>query len=131
MSAPTSKTIEFDTRVGADGTLRIPPALAEQLPADAEVHVVVRRESSKEDQAEQLRRLLQTGERDDSLDAIFEQIDRELHAYHGRPVESLAPPPRDTLRAALGSLRDANRQAPSDEDVKFWLEKARLGKFWC
>jgi hypothetical protein len=70
------------------------------------------------------------------IDSVFRQIqdwsaeDRAALAYEilrDLRQQPLAPPPRDTLSRAIGALQTAS-PPPTDEEVKRWVEEARLAK---
>jgi len=86
------KQVEFDSEISGEKTIQIPSQLADQVGAHQLVHVVV---SVPDDGGEQLRAngkvsaLMATfgSCKDESLTAIFEEIDRKRHADRGRQID--------------------------------------------
>jgi hypothetical protein len=64
------------------------------------------------------------------IDALPRQ-ERMMLAYQilrDTRVKALPDAPRQTLNAAVGLLRDAG-PAPSDEEVKTWMDEHRISKY--
>jgi len=84
----TMKPVEFNAKVSADRTVRIPSELAHEIPADATVHVALTPMNQHQSRVEALAQTFGSC-KDDSLSEIFRQIEIDRHADTGRDIDIL------------------------------------------
>ena len=84
------KQLEFDTEVSGDRTIQIPPNLAREVDAHQAVHVVVSvpdGDMRPHTNGKASALMASFGScKDESLTAIFDEMDRMRHADRGRQI---------------------------------------------
>ena len=80
------KPVEFNAKVSSDCTLRIPKDLAEEIPPESTVHVALTPVNQHQSRLETLKGTFGSC-KDDSLDKIFQEIDRNRHTDMGRDID--------------------------------------------